>query len=115
MGRITMSVDFYTDPTTLLHGWGQSYFMQVYNNKTPQRLKFCLMANTLALPVDDSFKTFYVQKHRTEIIEVKVWPHIVACYRREIFKVTNILWKVDTNLHLQYIYATLFQTYVQLL
>ena len=45
-----------------------------------------------------SFKTFYVHKHGTEIIEVEVWPHIVACYRRESFKVTNILWKVDTNL-----------------
>ena len=38
-----------------------------------------------------SFKPFYIQKHGTEIIEVKVWPHIVACYRREIFKVTSIL------------------------
>ena len=45
-----------------------------------------------------SFKTFHVQKHGTEIIEVKVWPHIVACYRRELFKVTHILGKVDTNL-----------------
>ena len=46
-----------------------------------------------------SFKTFYVHKHRTEIIEVEVWPHIVACSRRESFKVTNILLKVDTNLN----------------
>ena len=45
-----------------------------------------------------SFKTFYVHKHGTEIIEVEVWPHIVACYRRESFKVTNILLKVDTNI-----------------
>ena len=44
-----------------------------------------------------SFKTFYVHKHGTEIIEVEVWPHIVACYRRETFKVTNILLKVDNQ------------------
>ena len=45
-----------------------------------------------------SFKTFDVHKHGTAIIEVEVWPHIVACYRRESFKVTNILLKVDTNI-----------------
>ena len=44
-----------------------------------------------------SFKTFYVQKHGAEIIEVEVWPHIVACYNRESFNLTNNLWKVDTN------------------
>ena len=37
------------------------------------------------------FKTLHVHKHRTEIIEVEVWPHIVACYKRESVKVTNIL------------------------
>ena len=43
------------------------------------------------------FKTLHVHKHGTKIIEVEVWPHSVACYRRESFKVTNILWQRDTN------------------
>ena len=43
------------------------------------------------------FETLHVHKHGIEIIEVKVWPHTLACYRRESFKVTNILWQGDTN------------------
>ena len=50
-------------------------------------------------------KAFYVLQHGTEIIEVEVWPHIVACYRKDSFKVTDILWQVDTNV--QYTSRTL--------
>ena len=44
-----------------------------------------------------SFKTCYVQKHATEIIEVEVWHHILPCYRKGYVKSTNVLLKVDTN------------------
>ena len=39
----------------------------------------------------------HVHKHGTEIIEVEVWSHTIACYRRESFKVTNFFWQGDTN------------------
>ena len=39
----------------------------------------------------------HVHTHGIEITEVEVWTFIVACYRRESFKVTNNLWKMDTN------------------
>ena len=44
-----------------------------------------------------SFKTCYVQKHGTEIIEVEVWPYIATFSERESVKVINVLWSMGTN------------------
>ena len=44
-----------------------------------------------------SFKTCYVQNHRTEIIEGEVWPHTIPCSIRKYVKGTNVLWRVGTN------------------
>ena len=41
----------------------------------------------------------YAQESRGlgDVYKRQVWPHTVACYRRESFKVNNILWQGDTN------------------
>ena len=41
-----------------------------------------------------SFKTCYVQKHGTEIIEVEVWPYIATFSERESVKCINVLWSM---------------------
>ena len=43
---------------------------------------------TLILNRPGSFKTCYVQKHATEIIEVEVWHHILPCYGKDYVKST---------------------------
>ena len=45
-----------------------------------------------------SFITCYVQKHGTEIIEVKVWHHIATCFEGKFVKAINVWWKMGSNL-----------------
>ena len=64
---------------------------------TKPQLQFYYILFKLRINLCGSFKTCYVQKHGTEIIEFEVWPYIATFSERESVKDINVLWSMATN------------------
>ena len=62
------------------------------------RFDYTLVIFSATINRRGSFITCYVQKHGTEIIEVKVWHHIATCSERKFVKAINVWWKMGSNL-----------------